>query len=176
MSEQSNKPPVYIETSIVSYLTAWPTSDTLRQAHQDLTKRWWSEQRQNFVLFTSQFVLDEAADGDSAAAAERLGALAGIDLLALRPEVEPLARQLLDAGALPAKARLDALHLAMATVHRMSYLLTWNCKHLANASLWRRIDLVCRSAGYQPPTICTPLELMGADDERSDCGTDSQDT
>jgi hypothetical protein len=169
-------PTLYIETTIVSYLMARRTTDALRQAHQDLTRQWWDEYRLEFALYTSQFVLDEAADGDPTAAAERLSALDGIDLLAIRPEIEPLALRLLEMGALPSAARVDALHLAIASVHRMRYLLTWNCKHLANAFLWRRIEETCNLAGFQPPTICTPLELMGADHEGFNRRTDSPNT
>ena len=156
-------PPVYVETTIVSYLTARPTSDVERQAQQVTTRRWWDERRAHFELYTSQFVLDEAAAGDAVAAAERAAVLGDIELLLIAPEVEPLAAQLLAAGALPPKARVDALHVAVATVNGMEYLLTWNCRHLANATLWRKIEQTCVEAGYEPPTICTPYELMGVE-------------
>lgn len=156
-------PAVYVETTIVSYLTAWPNSDIERQAQQAATRRWWNEQRSAFTLFTSQFVIDEASAGDAVAAAERLAVLETMDSLLISPEVEPLAAQLLAAGALPAKARVDALHVAVATVNGIEYLLTWNCRHLANAVLWRKIEQTCSAAGYEPPTICTPYELMGVE-------------
>ena len=161
MPQQATKPSVYIETTVVSYLTARPSRDVIRQAHQELTKQWWQERREDFELFTSQFVLDEAAAGDRTAAAERLAILEELDLLAIPGEVEPLADRLLRAGALPVKARVDALHLAVATANGMQFLLTWNCKHLANAMLRRTIEDACRAAGYEPPAIGTPLELMG---------------
>jgi|SRR5687767_6751564 len=154
-------PSVYIETTIVSYLTAWPKHDAVRQGQQEFTRDWWTLRRNSFELFTSQFVLDEAAAGDPMAAAERLDALANIALLDITDEVVPLADRLLRDGALPLKARVDALHLAVATINGLQYLLTWNCKHLANAMLRHRIDEACRSAGYQPPVICTPPELLG---------------
>jgi hypothetical protein len=97
--------------------------------------------------------------GDPAAAAARLQILSPIPKLLIADEVVPLAQRLLTEGALPPKARLDALHLAVATCNGVRYLLTWNCKHLANAVLWRRIEASCRAAGYLPPTICTPYEL-----------------
>jgi hypothetical protein len=154
---------VYVETTIVSYLTAWPTDDVERQAQQVATPRWWDAHRPLFALYTSQFVLDEAAAGDATAASDRLTILNGLDLLLITPDVEPLAAQLLAAGALPAKARVDALHVAVATVNGMEFLLTWNCRHLANAALWRKIEQTCNAAGYEPPTICTPYELMGVE-------------
>ncbi len=141
-------PKIYIETSIVSYLTAWPARDAVRRGQQDITKQWWRNRRPLYAIYTSQFVLDEAAAGDSKAASERIKALAGIDLLDISPEVEPLADKLITGGALPTKARVDALHLATATLNGMDYLLTWNCKHLANAFLWDMIKRTCNSSGY----------------------------
>ena len=119
------EPTVYIETTVVSYLTAWPSKDVVRQGHQELTRRWWDERRSSFDLFTSQFVLDECAAGDPGAAAERLSVLQAVDLLAIPDGVIALADALLREGALPAKARLDALHLAVATLNGLQYLL--NC-------------------------------------------------
>jgi hypothetical protein len=156
------KPSIYIETTIISYLIARPPADIVVQAHQQVTRQWWFDRRGDFELFTSQFVLDEASAGDPAAAAERIAALKGIELLDIAPEVEPLAERLLATGALPMRARLDALHLATATINGMEFLLTWNCKHLANATLWHKMEQTCRAAGYLPPVICTPYELPGS--------------
>jgi predicted nucleic acid-binding protein len=108
----------------------------------------------------SEFVLSEARSGHSDAAQRRLSALADIPLLEATPTVESLATALLLGGAVPAKARLDALHIATASVHGMSYLLTWNFRHIANAERWAGIEAVCRSMGLQMPRICSPLELM----------------
>jgi hypothetical protein len=113
-------------------------------------------------MFTSQFVIDEASAGNAEAAKRRLSVLSKIELLEIAPEVEILAQSLLDANAVPPPARVDALHLAVATVNGMQYLMTWNCKHLANAFLWDTIYGTCRAAGYQPPAILTPYELLGA--------------
>ena len=152
-------PTVYIETSIVSYLTAWRSRDLVRAAHQQVTRDWWAA-RGSFELFTSQFVLDEAAAGDEGQAASRLAALENAVLLEVTEDGIGLAENLVASGALPPKARVDALHIAMAAVHGMDYLLTWNCKHIANASLRGRIEDLCRAAGFEPPIICTPLELV----------------
>ncbi|MBI4703767.1 MAG: type II toxin-antitoxin system VapC family toxin [Deltaproteobacteria bacterium] len=138
-------PNIYIETSIVSYLTAWPSHDLVRAAHQQVTRDWWAT-RGSFDLFTSQFVLDEVTAGDEGAAASRLAALQEAVLLEVTEDAILLAENLVAGGALPPRARVDALHVAMAAVHGMDYLLTWNCKHIANASLRGRIE-------------CTPLEL-----------------
>ena len=151
------KPRAYIETSIVSYLTAWPSRDLVRAAQQQITRDWWTI-RVSFDLFASQFVLDEAAAGDEGAAASRLAALEEVVLLEVTEDAIVLADTLVSGGGLPSKARVDALHVAMA-VHGMDYLLTWNCKHIANATLRGRIEELCRAGGFEPPIICTPLEL-----------------
>lgn len=155
------KPAVYIETTIVSYLTAWPSRDLIVAAHQQLTREWWEHQRAKFELFISQAVLQEASVGDVDAAQLRLDTLAGLPLLELRPEALQLARVLIDRGPLPAKAAVDALHIALAAVHGVDYLLTWNCKHIANATMRSAIDAICRAQGYEPAVLCTPEELMG---------------
>ena len=107
----------------------------------------------------SQFVLDEAAAGDEGAAASRLTALADVAVLEVTEDAIVLAERLITGGGLPSQARVDALHVAMAAVHGMDYLLTWNCRHIANATLRGKIEELCREAGFEPPTICTPLEL-----------------
>ena len=148
----------YVETTVVSYLTARPSRDLIRAAHQQITREWWGL-RTEYDLFISQFVLDEAAAGDGEAAADRLSILEDIPLLDITDEVVVLGEQLVLGGGLPSKARIDALHVAVAAVHGMSYLLTWNCKHIANASMRGRIEELCRTSGFEPPVICTPLEL-----------------
>ncbi|WP_437906746.1 type II toxin-antitoxin system VapC family toxin [Sorangium sp. So ce327] len=152
------KPRLYLETTIVSYLTARPSRDLVQAAHQQVTREWWAS-RDDFTLFISQFVLDEAGAGDGDAAARRLDALRGATLLDITEEAILLASNLVVGGGLPAKARVDALHVAMAAVHGMDFLLTWNCKHIANAATRERIEELCRVDGFEPPVICTPLEL-----------------
>ncbi|MBI5526000.1 MAG: type II toxin-antitoxin system VapC family toxin [Deltaproteobacteria bacterium] len=114
---------------------------------------------ENFDLFISQFVLDEAAAGDSEAARRRMAALEGISLLDVTDDAIMLAEKLVAGGGMPSKARVDALHVAAAASHGMDYFLTWNCQHIANASLRGRIEDLCRAAGFEPPVICTPFEL-----------------
>ena len=155
------KATVYIETSIVSYLTARPSRDLLVAAHQQLTVAWWDQQRPHYELFTSQVVLAEARAGDPEAAQRRLAVLERLPLLDVTDAAITLAAALVSGQALPAQAAQDALHLAVACVHGMEYLLTWNCAHLANARLRSRIEQICREAGYVPPIICTPEELEG---------------
>jgi predicted nucleic acid-binding protein len=153
------KPSVYLETSVISYLTARPTRDLVRTAHQQITREWWAK-RDAFDLYVSQYVLDEAAAGDAGAAALRLEALRDVPLLELTEDVTTLGDRLLRAAALPAKARIDALHIAAAAVNGLDYLLTWNCTHIANATMRLKIESICRSLDIEPPIICTPLELL----------------
>ncbi|MBI3046934.1 MAG: type II toxin-antitoxin system VapC family toxin [Acidobacteria bacterium] len=155
------KSKVYLETTIVSYLVASSTHDLIQSAHQQVTREWWAG-RERFDLFVSRPVLTEAGRGDTTAAARRLETLAGIPVLTVSRGATTLARTLLRTGTLPAKARLDAVHVAVAAVNGMDYLLTWNLRHLANAAIRGKIEEACRKAGIRPPIICTPEELMEA--------------
>lgn len=152
------KPTIYIETTIPSYLTAWPSRDLIRAAHQQLTREWW-ERRAAFDLHTSQLVLDECQAGDPAAAEARLLSISDLPLLDMTSDVTALARALLHRVGLPAKAASDAFHIAFAAVHGVHYLLTWNCRHIGNAVFRPRVEAVCREEGFEPPTICNPGEL-----------------
>jgi hypothetical protein len=152
---------VYIETTFVSYLTARPNRDLIVAGHQQVTHDWWDTRRTEFELCVSQLVLEEAGSGDPEAAKERLEILTPMTLLEIKAEAMELAEELVLAGALPAKAENDALHIAVAAVHRVQYLLTWNCRHLANAAMRAQIEAACASKGYKAPVICTPEELLG---------------
>ena len=150
---------VYVETTIVSYLVAGPSKDVVQAAHQQVTRDWWAG-RDRFDLFVSAAVVAEARRGDKSAAARRLSAVSAIPQLSAGPRVGLLVQSLLRAGVLPARARVDAVHVAIAASHGVDYLLTWNLRHLANAALRGKIDEACRAAGLVPPIICTPEELM----------------
>jgi hypothetical protein len=156
------KPKVYLETTIPSYLTARPSRDLVTAAHQQITREWWDTRRHAFDLFVSQMVLDEASAGDPDAAARRLAVLAPLPLLNPRAEGADLAQALIEQVSLPIGAAADALHIAIAVVNGMDYLLTWNCTHIANAALRSQIATVCRRAGFEVPIICTPDELLEA--------------
>ncbi len=151
---------VYLETTIVSYLTAWRSPQLVMAANQEATRDWWDGRKNDFDLFISQAVIEEASVGDREAARRRLEVLGGIPELDVSDEARELAKQLVAKVPLSPNAEVDALHIALATTHGMDYLLTWNCRHIANAALRHRVEAVCRSAGYQPPIMCTPLELM----------------
>jgi predicted nucleic acid-binding protein len=156
---------VYVETSVVSYLTALPARDLLVAAWQSATHHWWRTRRSAFELCTSQLVLDEATAGHPEAAERRLRCLADIPILPIADAASDLAVSLLKEGALPEKAADDALHLAIAAYHGVDYLLTWNCRHLDNAEMKPVMRSVCTIRGYACPEICTPLELMGDEHE-----------
>lgn len=152
------KPKVYVETTVVSYLTAKPSGDLIQAAHQKSTRDWWAT-RDRFELFVSRAVLAEAARGNAEAAARRMEALREIPSLQFGPKVAVLARRLMQGGALPPNARLDAAHVAVAAVNGIDFLVTWNLRHLANAMVRGKIEAMCRDAGTVPPIICTPEEL-----------------
>ncbi len=155
---------VYLETTIVGYLAGRVHPDPIVAARQTATRTWWASESALYQLYVSQLVLDECAGGDASAAAERMQEIQSIDLLGSSTEVDGLAKSLIAGKAIPATEPRDAFHVAIAAVNGMTYLLTWNFKHIANASLRHRIEQICRDAGFEPPIICTPDELMGADD------------
>lgn len=154
------KPSVYIETSVVSYLTARPCNDIRVMANRNTTVEWWEDRRSGFELFVSEFVVQESAGGDKEASGRRMEVLNGLPELGVTADVRDLAHWLIAEGSIPAHAELDAFHVAVAAVHGMNYLLTWNCKHIANAVMRPKVEAVCRRHGYEPPVICTPQELM----------------
>lgn len=151
---------VYIETTVISYLTARPSRDLIMAAHQQITHDWWNSRRTSYELCVSELVLDEAAAGDPQAAQERLLVLQPMLVIETTAEAFELAAALLRAGALPQKAAADALHISIAATKAVPYLLTWNCRHLANASMRPVIEAVCVAQGLKAPIICTPEELM----------------
>lgn len=154
---------VYIETSIVSYLRQKPSTQVVAAARQLLTHRWWNVERGNYELVVSQYVIDEASAGDPALATERLELLRGVQVLPDAPDIPRIADEIMALGLLPSNAQVDALHIAAVAHHRIPYLLTWNCKHIANARILPRIHAVLADLGIPIPIICTPEELLGED-------------
>lgn len=154
------KPSVYIETTIVSYLTARPSRDIELLSLELATREWWSDQRPHFDVFTSRLVITEASAGDAAAAASRIEALAAIPLVEIDDAARAISQTLISLLSLPARAAADALHVAIAATAGLDFLLTWNCKHLANGSLAAKIERGCRIHGYVAPRILTPHTLM----------------
>jgi predicted nucleic acid-binding protein len=154
------KPKVYLETSVISYLTSRPSRDLIVAANQQITQEWWQIRRAGFDLYISQLVIQEASAGDETMAERRLQVIEDIPLLELSEEAVTFAERLVKDGPLPHKAVEDALHIAVATLNGIDYLLTWNFRHIANATMRYKIERVCRSEGYEPPVICTPQELL----------------
>jgi len=156
---------VCIETSIVSYLKQSPSPHVVNAARQILTRRWWESERQNYDLVVSQYVIDETSCGDSILASERLKALDGIPLLPGHSEIPAIASSIMTLGILPPKAEVDALHIAAVAWHRINDLLTWNCKHIANAKILPRIHELLAELDLPIPIICTPEQMLGDDPE-----------
>lgn len=155
------KPKVYIETSIVSYYTSHPSRDLVTAARQQITREWWEENRYWFEVYISAPVLEEAKGGDPSAAEKRLEAIAGMPVLKITAEAEELAASLGKAGPISEEHSEDALHIALATVNGMDFLLTWNFSHINNAIIKKGIIRVAENHGYECPVICSPDELLG---------------
>ncbi len=153
-------PSVYIETSIVSYLVARPSRDPIMAERQRQTRDWWTNRRGGYRLVTSEIVVQEAARGDPVMAQQRVARLSSVPVLRVTPETTALADALVARGPLPAKAETDALHISLATLAGTSYLLTWNCRHIANPRMYPRITRICSERGHKPPILCTPDELL----------------
>lgn len=154
------KPRLYLETTIPSYLVARPSRDVVLAGQQEATRRWWERCRLDYELCTSQLVASEAARGDAAMAAARIEKLEGVSRLPVTAEGLQLADAVIHAGLIPATARVDAAHIGIATVHRLTYLLTWNCRHIRNPDTLWQIERLCARLGYECPRICTPDDLL----------------
>jgi len=154
------KSTIYLETSVNCYLAAPPSRDLLTAAHQQVTHLWWHSRRSSFELFVSQLVLDECLAGDPDAAAKRALLLADIPLLNIDSEATTLAQHLVRRVQLPERAVVDALHIAVAVRHGIDYLLTWNCRHIANMNKARHLDMVNQRLGLGSPRLVTPHLLQ----------------
>jgi len=155
------KPRVYPETSVISYLVGWLNQRSILVAHnQEFTREWWVQRRQEYQLFSSAVAVNEAGRGDASLAHERLVFLRETTLLDVSEPAMKLAEELLHRTRIPAKAAVDALHVAIAAVHGMDYLISWNCTHIVNANILPQVYAVCRSNGFEPPLVCTPQELL----------------
>lgn len=153
---------VYIETSVISYLTAQMSRDLVVAAHQQLTAEWWQHALPQFEPFVSAVVLEEIAQGDPEAARRRKDSVAGFSVLEVSAEVRDLAEHYFSAIDLPERARADAYHLALAVFHGMDYLVTWNCTHIAGGRVKWIVQNISAKRGIASPIICTPEELMEA--------------
>lgn len=151
---------IYVETSVISYLTARPSKEIIGAAHQQITSTWWAH-RHDYELLVSRAVWQECAAGDREAAERRLAALTGMTMLAVTEDMVRMAEALIVSDIVPEKAFEDALHIAIATLHRVDFLLTWNCRHIANPIIQEKIAAYLEERGLFLPLICTPEELLG---------------
>jgi hypothetical protein len=155
------KPVVYIETSVISYLTSRPSRDVVIAGRQAISQDWWQYERQRFELRISALVEEEISRGDSFAAVRRLEFVAGIPSLAIAENAVELAQSLIGKGAMPKGSEEDALHIAISATQSVEYLLTWNFKHINNAETKQQIVKIVESFGYTCPQLCSPEELGG---------------
>ncbi len=154
------RPLTYLDSNVISYLTARPSRDIVSLAHQQITHAWWEVHRHAFDLRVSELVLFEIGRGDHDAAQLRLDLVRSLPILKVTSDARILADHIFRATTLPDKAASDALHVALAAVNGMDFLLTWNCTHLANGIVLKIVNTVCRDLGYEPPIVCTPEELI----------------
>jgi hypothetical protein len=150
---------VYLETTVVSYLTSRPNRDIVIAAYQEITRQWWADERQYFDLFISELVVREASQGDPDAAKDRLDVLKEIAMLGRSDDVDRLAKHLLNSKCFPTKAEDDAVHIAFAAAWHIPLMITWNMRHLLNPVMQPRIQAACQSLGFQAPVICSPDSL-----------------
>jgi predicted nucleic acid-binding protein len=160
MEDQVVKKSLYLETTVVSYYVSRSSRDVITLAHQEITKEWWNRALKRFNIFISEVVLSEAGLGDHSLAEKRLQELKNLPLLELTDEVEKMARIYIERLKIPPKALRDAAHLAIASVHNIDYLVTWNCVHIANGEIIKQLLKVNEALGIKTPVICTPEGLM----------------
>lgn len=156
-------PSVYLETTVISYLAARQSHQLSVAWHQKVTRDWWKTRRFDFDVYISDFVLLEASRGDEDAAQRRREFLSGLPVLEATDTVYEIAQALV-AEVIPRAYTDDAFHVAVAAFHGVDYLVTWNCKHIANAELWKKIRIIVERFGCSFPIICTPEELLGLGD------------
>ena len=154
------KPLVYIESSVVSYLTSRASADPIKNAWQTVTTQWWNNRLEDVTACISPYVIEEVSAGDPEAAKQRIDVIRNLNLLDTNEEIEALADFLLLGGGLPAKARFDALHIACAAYHGVNVVLTWNFKHIANPVQLPVMRGLCAARGYRLPELVSPLEMM----------------
>jgi hypothetical protein len=155
------KPILYLETSVVSYYTGRPSRDLIVAGRQQITRDWWENERHNYSLYVSALVLQESQRGEPEAIKKREQALKGIPLLGTTDQTEELAEALVTKGPIPAEYPEDALHIALASTNAAVYLLTWNFRHINNATMKSDVARIIASFGLECPVICTPEELLG---------------
>ena len=157
----SMKPKIYLETTIINYYTARPSRDVVIAGRQETNREVWPVLFRDFEPYISALVLQEARQGDEQAAQQRLESIRGVPVLNVYPSIQTLAQQLMAQHGIPEQYPEDALHIAIATMNGMDFLLTWNFSHINNAFTRAHIRRIVEQAGYQCPEICSPEELSG---------------
>ena len=157
------KPTLYLETTVPSYYTARPVRDVIILAHQEITRTWWEQRLGSFDVYLSPVVLEEIRQGDAEAARKRLEILSPFPILQATSAIERVAEVYMAELALPGKALRDAAHLAFACGYQLEYLVTWNCRHIANAELRSQLMAVNGALGLQTPEALD--EQAGADEK-----------
>lgn len=152
---------VYLETSVISYYTARPSNDIITLGRQRITEQWWQYALDTFDVHVSPIVFEEAELGDSTASSKRLKVMGHFKVLAIDDIVRQVWSVYMEKLGLPERAIRDAGHLAVASVHDIDYLVTWNCAHIANGDTIRKLSLLNNQLGLPMPIIVTPDELMG---------------
>lgn len=156
---------IYVETTVIGNVAGRIHSNPDVASRQRTTRTWWNTAAAQYELAISQLVIDECSDGDPSAAQERLVVLVDLTVLAVTDDARALARALNSEGAVSPSEPRDALHIAVAAVQRVQYLVTWNVKHIANATMRSKIEETCRNAGFTPPITCSPPEIPGDTDD-----------
>jgi len=147
---------IYLETSVISYYTAKPSRDVIVLAHQEITHEIWDKLKKKFKIYISEVVIEEAGSGDKEASQKRLSVIQDFPLLELNKEVEKLTEVYIKEFQIPKKALRDAVHLAIASVHNIDYLVSWNCAHIANGVVIKKLSEINTKMGIHIPVICTP--------------------
>jgi predicted nucleic acid-binding protein len=156
---------IYVETTVIGNVAGRIHSNPDVSSRQRATRRWWTDVASRYRLAIPQLVISECSAGDPNAAQERLDVAKGLTILAITDDARNLARKLVHEGAVPQSEPRDALHIAVAAAQRVQYLVTWNFKHIANATMRSKIEQICRDAGFVPPIICSPQEIPGDEDD-----------
>lgn len=158
------KPHVYIETTIPSFYHTIRTGPAA-VARREWTRRWWATAVERYALLISDAVLEELSEGEYPSQADALALVRDLPLLEVTPAVAEIVESYKRHRLMPADPGGDALHLALASYHKCEFLVTWNCRHLANANKFRHIRRVNTLLGLYVPLLVTPLELLGESDE-----------
>jgi hypothetical protein len=154
----------YIETTIPSYYTARNTRSILQASRQLATREWWDGGCSGFDLVTSTETLNESREGDPEMAHLRVCLLQRVRIIPVTSEAADLARLLVASGLVPMAAAPDAVHIALASVHQIDFLVTWNFKHIANPYIRERLRTKINDSGYRMPVMCSPEELINDDE------------